>query len=149
VIPVPFGEDRQARAVKIHAAVVDVVRVLPGADAAGAKPDLPALAVHAIDAANHPLAPGDLTLHAAGRGVVEIEVVPAVALRHPDDLPGLVQIVDELLAGVVDERPALLVADGNELARGDVEQLRPGQRDAVARLEIVVGVQLGLKLVLG
>ena len=53
---VALGEDHQPGAVEIHAAVVDVVRVLPGTDAAGAEPDLPRFLVDAVDAADDPLA---------------------------------------------------------------------------------------------
>ena len=34
----------------------------------------------------------------AGRAVVQIQVVPAVALRHPDDLLAVVDVLPELLA---------------------------------------------------
>src|ERR1043166_7047890 len=48
--------------------------------------DLARRRVHAIDIADDPVAPGDLVLHLARRAVIEVKVIPAVALRHPDDL---------------------------------------------------------------
>ena len=86
VVGLRFGQTREARPVEVDAVVVDEVRVLAGVHPAPAEPDLPLLIVDARDAADHPLAPGDLVLHRARHAVEEIEVVPAVPLRHPDDL---------------------------------------------------------------
>ena len=60
------------------------------------------------DRANRPVAFRDLVLHLAGRAVVQVEVVPAVALRHPDDLAAVVDVAPVLLAGVAEERRRLL-----------------------------------------
>ena len=64
-----------------------------------------------VDAAHDPLALGDLVLHPAGGAVVQIEVIPAVALGHPDDLAaGVLDVVAELAPAVV-ERLRLLRDD--------------------------------------
>ena len=131
---VALGEKRQARAVEVDAAIVDVIRVLIGVNAAGAEPDLAVLLVHAVHAAHHPFAPRDLVLHLPGLRIVEVEVVPAVALRHPEDLVGRVEVAVELLAAVVDERLALLVDDGAGAAGLGIH--RDDAQDLVAALVV-------------
>ncbi len=113
---VALGENDQAAAIEIDPAIMDVIGILVGVDAAGAEPDLPRLVIDAIDAAHHPTPLGDLVFHSAGVGVVEIEMVPAVALRHPDDFIRFIEIVGEELAAVVDEGFALFVDDGAGVA---------------------------------
>ncbi len=93
-------ERRQARAVEVDAVVVDEVRVLARIHAARAEPDLALLLVDAHDVPDHPVALGDLVLHRAGRAIVQIEVVPAVALRHPDDFLAVGDIEAVALARV-------------------------------------------------
>ena len=41
--------------------------------------------VDAIDAAHDPGAFGDLVFHLPGLRIVEVQMIPAVAFRHPDD----------------------------------------------------------------
>ena len=86
---VAFGQDHQAGAVEVHPRMVDVIGVLSGTDAAGAEPDLPLGLVDAVHSADDPFAPGDRVLDRSRPAVVEVEVIPAVALRGPDDLAGL------------------------------------------------------------
>ena len=124
-------------------------------------------------------------------------MVPAVALRHPQDFIGRIRVAVELLAGIVDERLALLVddrvrlaghgvhrddpqhlmaalveqerepagvrcpapflgapgvrkqvvADGDFLIFRHIEQVRLGDRDPIAGLEVIVGLQFGLHLI--
>src|SRR5207244_9627356 len=98
--------------------------------AAGEKPDLAFLVVHALDAAHHPGAAGDLGLDLAAAGVDQPEMIPAVALRHPDHFARAVEPVKEALVGVVHEGLALLVDQRARLAgpgidRHDAEDLVP------------------------
>src|SRR5258708_5728776 len=51
-----LGEDHQTAAIKVHPRVVDVIRVLPGTQAAGAEPDLPPPFVHVVHPADDPFA---------------------------------------------------------------------------------------------
>src|SRR6185295_13513239 len=91
--------------------------------ARGAEPDLALLLVDLLDAADGPLPLRDLVLHRAARAVIQIKMVPAVALGHPDDFPAVRDVVAELLAGapvaarlvVVEERLRFLGDHGARL----------------------------------
>ena len=100
MVRVAVGESRQPGAVEIDPIVVREVRILAGIHAAGAEPDLPLDGIDVLHGAHDPLAFGDLVLHRAGGAVVEIQMVPAVAFRHPDDFLAVVHVVAELLAGI-------------------------------------------------
>ncbi len=52
-------------------------------------------------------------------------MVPAVALRHPDQLAAVVEIVQEILARVVDEGRALLVDDRANASAGGIDGQQP------------------------
>ena len=104
---------------------MDVVRVLLRMDAAGAEPDLALGLVDAVHAANDPGALGDLVLDLPGLGVVKIKVVPAVAFRHPDQFPAAIEIVQEVLARIIDERGALLIDDRLDRAAGGIDGQEP------------------------
>ena len=80
---------------------MDEVGILGGVHAAGFKPYLPLLVVHAIDAAHYPGALCDLILDFAGFSVKQIEVFPSIAFRGPDDLLAVGRVMAEFLAGVV------------------------------------------------
>src|ERR1051326_8864885 len=91
--------------------------------AAGAEPYLAFGPVDALPPSDHPLATSDLILHRSRGAVVEIEVTPTIAFRHPDDLLTIIYIVTILATGVSEtairiaitkERPRLI---GNECAR--------------------------------
>ena len=73
----------QTRAVEVDAVVVNEVRVLLRVHAARAEVDLAVGDIDAVHAAHHPLALRDLVLHAARLAIVQVEVVPAIALRRP------------------------------------------------------------------
>src|SRR5262249_30723287 len=73
-----------------------------------------------LNAAHDPFAFRDLILHLAGHAVEKIEMVPSVALRHPDDLPAVGQIVAVLLARIAEEGLRLLADDGARLAGAGV-----------------------------
>ncbi len=121
---------------------MDVVRVLAWMDAAGAEPDLPLGLVHAIDTANNPGTFGDLVLYLPGLGVVKIEMVPAVAFRHPDQFAGTVEVVQEILARVVDERGALLLDDRLDRTACGIDREEP--QDLMAALVIDEGEAAGI-----
>src|SRR5580698_10207883 len=74
------------RAVEIDAVVVLEVRVFILAHAAGGEPDLTFVVVHLDHVAHHPFASSDLVFHATGTTVIQVEMIPAIAFRHPDDL---------------------------------------------------------------
>ena len=105
---VGLGVRHQPGAVEVDAVVVDEVGVLLGVHAVRAEPDLAVRHIHAVHAADRPLALGDLILHLPRLAVEHVEVVPAVALGHPDDLPAVVEVVAEPLVGVVEEGLGLL-----------------------------------------
>src|SRR5262249_3354928 len=81
------------------------------------EPDLTGGGVDAIDAAHDPRTLGDLILHRAAGTVVQVEVVPAVALRHPDDFAAAVHVVAISLCRVTEERFRLLADEGARGAR--------------------------------
>src|SRR6185369_4137825 len=96
---------------------VDVVRVLRRINAAGAEPDLTFLDINAVDATDEPIAFGDLIFHRAGGLINQIEMVPAIAFRHPNDLAGRFDLLLVELAAVVDESLAGFIDDGAGRAR--------------------------------
>ena len=98
VVGVGGGERRQPRPVEVNAIVVNEIRILARRHAARAEPDLPLFLVNRDDAADDPIALGNLPLHCASRTVVQIQVVPPVALRHPDDFLSVVDVESILLA---------------------------------------------------
>ena len=120
MIGVRLGQGRQPGAVEVDSVVVDEVGILARVHAARAEPDLARLLVGLDDAADDPVALRDLR-GAAGRAVIEIEVVPAVALRHPDDLLPVLDIVAVLLARIAEERLRLLGDDRSGFAAGGVD----------------------------
>jgi len=62
------------------------IRILIRVHAAGAEVDLAVGDIHAVHAAHDPVALRDLILHATGLSVVQVEMVPPVAFRRPDQL---------------------------------------------------------------
>src|SRR6266508_1380077 len=95
--------------------MVDEVRVLSGPNAAGPEPHLALDRVHPFHAADHPLSPGHLVLYLPCLQIIQVQVVPAVALRHPEHFPSVVQVVREALLDVGDKRSALLIDQGDRL----------------------------------
>src|SRR5262249_24592981 len=110
--------------VEIDAVVLHEIRVLSGHDSAGFEPDLALRVVDEIDVADDPLAFGDLIFHAAGYAVVEIKMLPAVALAGPHDFFSVVDIVAITASAgesgnkqvVVEKRLSLLVDHRTGLA---------------------------------
>ena len=113
---------REAGAVEVDAVVVDEVRILSGIHAARAEPDLALVFVDAEHVAHDPFALGDLLLDRAGDAVIEIQVVPAVAFRHPDDFLAVGDVEAVTLARVRKERFRLLADDRSRLAGQAVDR---------------------------
>src|SRR5262249_36650673 len=120
MIGVRFSQRREATAVEIDPVVVDEVRVFAGIHAAGLEPDLALLFVYLLDAAHHPFAFRNLVLHLAGHSIVKIEMIPAVALRHPDDLFPVANVTAVLLARITEKRLRLFADNGARFTRGGV-----------------------------
>src|SRR4030042_3345943 len=111
------SQNHQAGAVEVYTAEMYVIRILLRLNSAGLKPDLPFFLIYVLNSADNPPAPGYLVFNTSSLGVVEIEMVPAVPLRHPDNFVRFVEVMTELFAGVVDESLALFIDDGTGLTR--------------------------------
>src|SRR3954454_8099649 len=114
MITVAVSERDHSAAVEIDAIPVRQVRVLAGVHPARGERDLALFLVHLLDVADHPRALRDLGFHAPGRAVVQVKMVPAVALGGPDDLLPVGNVDPALLLAVVDEGGALF---GDQRAR--------------------------------
>ena len=79
---VAFREKGKAGPVEIDPGEVDVIGALILMDASGAEPDLALFVVDFINAPDEPFAFRDLVLHLPLFGIVEVKVVPAVALKE-------------------------------------------------------------------
>jgi hypothetical protein len=77
---VGLSDRREAGTVEIDPIGVDEVRVLARVHAARLEPDLACDGIDLVDLAHDPRSGGDLTLHLSGHAVVEVKVVPPVAL---------------------------------------------------------------------
>ncbi len=121
------GEPGEAGAVEIDAADLACVRVVvdePGRE----EPDLSAVPVDPEDRAHEPLPAGDAgDLPAVGG--VEVEVSPAVALRPPEDLPGVEHVRHRRLAQLRSR------VDTRLTGLGDQRRTRPGGRVELPQLE--------------
>ena len=58
-----------------------------------------AIVVDAIDIANYPVTLGNLGFHFAGDAVIKIQMLPTVALRCPNNLLAVIQVVTVPSAG--------------------------------------------------
>ena len=76
------------------------IRIFAWVCPARQKPDLPFAFIHLLDRADHPVPFCDLVLHFACSAVIQIQVTPPVAFRHPDDLAAIVHVEAELLARI-------------------------------------------------
>ena len=103
MVRVRFCECRQTSAIEVDAIVVDEVRVLPRIHPARAEPDLPRRHIHPLHPAHHPRPLRDLLLHRAGGAIIQIEMVPPVALRHPHRFGAAVQILAKEFSRVFEE----------------------------------------------
>ncbi len=121
MVRVGRGQRRQPGPVEVDPVVVHEVRVLARIHPARAEPDLPLVLVDLQDLAHDPVALRDLVLHGPGDAVVQIEVVPAVALGHPDELHAVGEVAPEFLAGVAEEGLRLLGHDRARAPRDRVD----------------------------
>src|SRR5262249_6801702 len=131
----------------VDAVVMNEVRVLSLVLAAGPEPDLPTCLIDAVDATDDVGAARDLVLDLSLLDVDQVKMPPAVAFRGVDDLPRLLQPVDEVETDVLgvrgpDEGLGLLVEEvprlgGVRIDLDDAEALVPtvgfriGERVAV------------------
>ena len=127
MIGVDAGQRCQAGAVEIDPVVMLEVRILAGIHAAGAEPQLAFVFIHLDHVADRPRALGDLRLHLAGGAVDQIEVIPAVALRHPDHFLAVGEVVAKALAGLERGGGTVVIEKGLGLFRDDRSGL-PGMR---------------------
>ncbi len=95
---------------------MDMIRILVGMNSACAEPDLPILFIDAIDAANHPFSRCDRVLDGTRVGVDQVQVVPAIALGHPDKFARLFKVIVVSLEGIIDEGVALFVDNRRNFA---------------------------------
>src|SRR4029077_9062388 len=112
-----LGERREPGAVEADPVVVEEIGILARPRAGGAEPYRALLLVDLLDALDRPLALRDLVLHRPGRAVVEVQVVPAIALRHPDDLLAVGHVVAILLARVAVAARLVVVEERLRLLR--------------------------------
>src|SRR5690606_8293243 len=85
------------------------IGVLVLVQATGRKIDLPVVLVHMQHFAYHPLALGKLFFHLAALPVIEVEMVPSIPFRGPEDLLAIIEVKPVLFAAVVDKGIAALI----------------------------------------
>ena len=128
VVAVACGQRRQAGAVEVDPVDVEEVRILARVHAAGGEEDLLRPFVDLDHRAHDPLALRNLVLRASGGAVDQVEMVPAVALRHPDHVLAVLEVVAILLARVGEVAVGgAVVEEGLRLLRDDRARL-PGGR---------------------
>src|SRR5262249_22597597 len=106
----------QIRAIEIDAVLMYEVRIFARVHTTRGEPDVTALLIHFVHRAHHPGALGDLILHAAGDAVVEVKVLPSVALAGPNDLAAVADIEADVLARIARVRDERTVVDERRLA---------------------------------
>ncbi len=129
------GQFHQARSVEVDAAVVDVIGILLGMNSPGLEPDLTLGRVYAVDLPHDPRALGDLVLQLSAAEIVQIQMVPPVAFRHPDHLVGGLQQLAMIVVGIIDEGLARVVDQCGDLAALGVDGHDPHR--AVSSLVVV------------
>ena len=100
---VAVGEGREGSRGNRDAGIVNVIRVFAGRAPCDSEQQLVLVFIEALHAAHGPLAFGELPLQLAICGIVYKDMIPAIALAHPENLVGFCQIACPKLAGVVDE----------------------------------------------
>jgi hypothetical protein len=68
--------------------------------------------IYFVHPANYPFPFGDLIFYFAACAVVEVEVIPAVAFRHPDDFFAVIHVVPIFFAGITEKCFGFFVNDG-------------------------------------
>ena len=104
--------------IEIDATVMNIIRVLMRIQAAGFKPDMAFFFIHLTDSTHHPLSLRELPLELPCLGIQEIEVVPAISLRHPENFPSFLHEIVRVFVGVINEGRTLLVDQGGHRAIG-------------------------------
>src|SRR5579883_2870641 len=94
------GERCQAGAIKVNAIGMHVIRIFTRFHTARLEPDEPLLNIDVIDIAHDPVALRDLVLYPGSRAVVEVEMLPSVTLRTPDDFLAVIDVDPNFLAGI-------------------------------------------------
>src|SRR5687768_6289960 len=98
MVRIRFRKRCESSTVEIDPVIVDEVRILARIHSASGKPDLTRGLIDLFHTANHPVTFRDLILYASGDAVVEIEVIPAIPLGHPDHFPAVIDVAAKLLA---------------------------------------------------
>src|SRR5690625_2744661 len=73
------------------------------------EPDLPVIPIDMVYISHHPFASCNLILYRPAAGVIEIEVPPAIALRHPDDFITILAIAPKERGGIAKKGLRLLI----------------------------------------
>ena len=132
----------QAGAVEIDSVVMDEVGILVRIPAAGAEPDLSLGLVDPVDAPHDVRTLGDRVLDCSGLRIDQVEVPPAVSLRHINQLVGFLEPghggqAEGLAMGRPDECLALLVDDIGDLAGLRVDPDHPVS--LVPAIDLLIG----------
>src|SRR5262245_43226596 len=122
---VPLREQHEPCPVEVDTSEVCMIGVLPGTQSHRAEPHLPLYFIETVYATDDPIALRDLALQPSVCGIEQVQVVPAVSLRHPDELVRLVELTQEELLAVVDERGATLLHNRSGLATPGVDRYDP------------------------
>ena len=92
-LPSPSVSATRSGAVEIDAVEMEEVRILVRGSCRWRGTRSAACLVDAIDAADHPLALGDLVLDLPPFGVDQVQMPPAVALGGPEDLVAVAEVM--------------------------------------------------------
>ena len=110
----------QTRSIKFHFVVMDVIGVFTCIFAATFEDDGTILLIDVHHFANHPFAFRDLIFDGSLLGIEQIQMVPAVAFRHPNDFLGVFQVVAVMFSAVFHIRLAFFFDQNADGARGSV-----------------------------
>src|SRR5690625_7467752 len=89
--------------------MMDKIRVLILIIHSRTEPDLPVIPLDMVYISHHPFASCNLILYRPAAGVLEIEVPPAIALRHPDDFITILAIAPTERGGIATKGLRLLI----------------------------------------
>src|SRR5690625_7321353 len=73
------------------------------------EPDLPVIPIDMVYISHHPFASCNLILYRPAAGDIEIEVPPAIALRHPNDFITILAIASKERGGIAKKGFRLLI----------------------------------------
>ena len=111
-----FSEGGQSRPVEVDPIIVNEIWILAGIHAACLEPNLAGGFIHLVDPPDNPLALRDLVFDRARLAVEKVKMIPAVPLRHPNNLFPVGEVKTIFLARIAEERRRLLADDGPRLA---------------------------------